>query len=96
VVPPPVYTITHLVRRGQTLGHLARRYGVSTGAIQRANGLRTTRLRAGRAYRIPVRAAAPPPAPVVVPPRLLPPDTPEALAAIEWPVADEETDIGTR
>ncbi len=85
VVPPPVYSISHVVRRGQTLGHLARRYGVSASAIRQVNGLRTTRLRAGRAYRIPMRAAAPPPAPVVIPQRLLPPDTPAALAAFEWP-----------
>lgn len=87
VVPPPVYSISHVVRTGQTLGHLARRYGVSVATIKQANGLRTTRLRAGRAYRIPMRAAAPPPAPVSIPPRLLPPDTPEALSAFEWPMA---------
>jgi penicillin-insensitive murein endopeptidase len=85
VVPPPVYSISHVIRPGQTLGHLARRYGVPVSAIRRLNGLRTTRLRAGRAYRIPMRAAAPPPDPVVIPPRLLPPDTPEALSAFEWP-----------
>ncbi len=87
IVPPPVYTIAHLVRQGQTLGHLARRYGVSVNAIKQANGLRSTRLRAGRTYRIPVRTPAPPPDSVVVPARLLPPDTPEALSAIEWPTA---------
>ena len=87
IVPPPVYTIAHVVRPGQTLGHLARRYGVSVNAIKQANGLRTTLLRAGRTYRIPVRTPAPPPDPVVVPARLLPPDTPAALSAIDWPTA---------
>lgn len=87
VVPPPVYSISHVVRSGQTLGHLARRYGVPVSAIRRANGLRTTRLRAGRAYRIPMRAAAPPPVPVALPARQLPPDTPAALSAFEWPTA---------
>jgi hypothetical protein len=50
-----------------------------------ANGLTTTQLRAGRAYRIPVRAAAPPVAPVVVPFRMLPPETPPAMASTAWP-----------
>jgi hypothetical protein len=50
-----------------------------------ANGLSSTQLRAGRAYRIPVRSAAPPVAPVVVPLRMLPPDTPPAMASAEWP-----------
>ena len=44
-------------------------------------------LRAGRSYRIPVRAAAPPSLPVVVPYRLLPATTPEVLASATWPTA---------
>lgn len=86
LIEPPVYTLRHVVRSGQTLGHLASRYGVSVAAIMKANGLRTTRLRAGRAYRIAVRAPIPPSQPVVVPPRLLPPQTPPAMAGIDWPV----------
>jgi murein endopeptidase len=85
VVKPPVFTMRHLVQPGQTLGHLAARYGTSVRAIMQANGLTTTQLRAGRAYRIPVRAAAPPIAPVVVPLRILPPDTPPAMASASWP-----------
>ncbi len=44
----------HRVRRGETLSTIARRYGVSTRALARANnmGLRDT-LRAGRKIRIP-------------------------------------------
>lgn len=84
-IEPPVFTVRHVVRPGQTMGHLAARYGTSVRAIQRANGLTTTQLRAGRAYRIPVRAAAPPGAPVVVPFRMLPPSTPAALASVAWP-----------
>jgi LysM repeat protein len=85
IVEPPVFTVRHVVRPGQTLGHLASRYGTSIRAIMQANGLTTTQLRAGRAYRIPVRAAAPPVDPVVVPLRMLPPVTPPAMAAAEWP-----------
>jgi len=85
ILPPPVYTLRHVVRPGQTMGHLATRYGTSVRAIQQANGLTTTRLRAGRAYRIPVKTSAPPSTqPVVVPARLLPPSTPVAFASATW------------
>jgi len=84
VIEPPVYTVRHVVRPGQTMGHVAARYGTSVRAIRAANGLSSTLWRAGRAYRIPVRAAAPPIAPVVVPPRVLPPATPAVLAAAAW------------
>jgi hypothetical protein len=50
-----------------------------------ANGMSTTQLRAGRAYRIPVRAAVPPADPLVVPLRMLPPQTPAAMLAATWP-----------
>jgi membrane-bound lytic murein transglycosylase D len=51
--PRPLY-VTHRVRRGQTLGALARRYGTTVEAIQRANGLRSAhRLRVGQRLRIP-------------------------------------------
>ena len=85
LVDPPVYTVRHVVRPGQTMGQIAARYGTSVKAIKAANGLSGTMLRAGRAYRIPVRSAAPPSMPVVIPERLLPPTTPDAVAAAEWP-----------
>jgi penicillin-insensitive murein endopeptidase len=85
LIKPPVFTVKHVVRSGQTLGHLASRYGTSVRSIMQANGLRTTFLRAGRAYRIPMRTAAPPGAPVVVPRRLLPPQTPPAMSSVDWP-----------
>jgi len=94
VIEPPVFTIKHVVRQGQTLGHLATRYGVSVGAIQRVNGLTTSRLRAGRAYRIPVRAAIPASQPIAVPMRPLPPFTPPAMEDVEWPT--EEALYGER
>ncbi len=83
----PVYTVAHVVRPGQTLGHLAARYGTSTRSIMQANGLTTTQLRAGRVYRIPVRTAAPPAQALAMPPRLLPPQTPTVLAAVDWPTS---------
>jgi murein endopeptidase len=70
----PGPTVTHRVRSGETLSHLSRRYGTSTRAIRRANGLRSTMIRAGRRYVIPIRKIPPEAEPFVVPPRLLPPE----------------------
>ena len=70
--PPPA--VRHRCRSGETLGSIARRYGTSVRAIQAANGLRGTRLRAGRSYTIPIRRAPVDSGPVVVPPRRLPPE----------------------
>ena len=70
----PGPTVTHRVRSGETLSHLSRRYGTSTRAIRRANGLRSTTIRAGRRYVIPIRKIPSESEPVVVPPRLLPPE----------------------
>jgi len=48
--------VTHRIRYGQTLSSIARRYGSSVKSIMAANGLRTTRIRAGRKLMIPVLA----------------------------------------
>lgn len=89
MMAPPVYTIDHVVRQGQTLGWMARRYGTSVRAIMQANGLRTSRLRVGQRYAIPRRGAAPPdPNPIVIPPRKLPPATPATLLGVDWPTAE--------
>ncbi len=88
VIDPPVYTVRHVVRRGQTLGSLAARYGTSPDAIMHANRLRTSALRTGRAYRIPVRAAVTVDEPVVIPRRILPSQTPQILASVDWPTAE--------
>jgi len=70
----PGPNVTHRVRSGETLSHLSRRYGTTTTAIRRANGLRGTMIRAGRRYVIPIRTIPSESKPVVVPPRLLPPN----------------------
>jgi penicillin-insensitive murein endopeptidase len=72
IAPPPF--VKHRVRSGETLGSLARRYGTSVRAIRAANGLATTRLRAGRSYTIPIRKAPVDSGPVIVPARRLPPE----------------------
>lgn len=87
-IQEPVYHVRHRVQPGQTLGHLARRYRTSVRAIQRANGLSDTLIRAGRTYRIPCKGIASAPRdPIDFPERNLPSRTPEALDAVSWPTA---------
>lgn len=88
LVATPVSTVRYVVRRGQTIGQIAARYGTSTEAIMQSNRLRSARLRAGRAYRIPVQGVVPPYEPLVVPRRILPAVTPESLAGVEWPTTE--------
>jgi len=68
--------VRHRARRGETLGKLAKRYRVTVEAIKAANGLRSSLIREKREYRIPVRAAPPPPRaePLRFPARRLPPE----------------------
>ena len=42
----------HKVRNGETLSTIARKYGVSVKQIMRANGMKNTRIRAGRYIKI--------------------------------------------
>jgi murein endopeptidase len=85
-VKPPVFTVRHTVRQGETLGHIARRYGVTARAIQQYNGLSSTLIRAGRSYRIPLKGvSAAPSEPQIIPARMLPPRTPAAMATSDWP-----------
>ena len=51
--PKPTYLV-HRVTRGENLGVIARRYGTTVGAIQRANRLgRRTLIRIGQSLRVP-------------------------------------------
>jgi membrane-bound lytic murein transglycosylase D len=50
---------THRVRSGETLSHIAQRYGVSVAALRSANGnVDPRRIRAGQSIRVPNAAAA--------------------------------------
>ena len=74
-IPELVRYIKHRARRGETLSKIAKKYGVSVAAIRHANGLRSSRIRDDRVYRIPVRGRAPPsPTPLKFPSRRLPPE----------------------
>jgi LysM repeat protein len=46
--------VVHKLARGQTLSHVAKRYGVSVASIQSVNGIRNPKsLRAGQSLKIP-------------------------------------------
>lgn len=80
LIEPPQVFAYHRAKKGDTLGKLARQYGTTVPAIQRANGLRSTVIIAKQTYRIPRPGAVPPaPSPVTVPPRRLPPDRSRTL-----------------
>ncbi|MEZ4302142.1 MAG: penicillin-insensitive murein endopeptidase [Polyangiaceae bacterium] len=56
--------IAHKARSGDTMQILARRYGTTVEAIQRANGLKSVNLKAGHTYQIPVPLPAKPGSPL--------------------------------
>lgn len=87
-IKPRTYYVRHTARKGQTLGTLARMYGTTVKAIQRANGLRTTAIQAKRVYNIPRAGGGPsaPPTHVTVPQRRLPPPKAAATPAPERPL----------
>lgn len=73
---PDENKVSHRVRSGDTLGHIARKYGSSVRMIQRANGMRSTFLKLGRSLTVPMRGPCtqcPLPPAFVVPARRLPP-----------------------
>jgi len=77
---PTAFTL-HKVKKGETLGMLARKYGTSVRDIQRANGLKGTLIREKQTYRVPRKGKLAWPLPVRVPPRRLPPSSPSTSAA---------------
>jgi len=53
---PKLSYSTHRIVQGDSLGGIAKRYGVSVKALQTSNNLRGTKIRAGKNLLIPVRA----------------------------------------
>jgi len=59
----------YVVKSGDTLSKIAKRYGTTLRAIESENSLSTTHIKVGQKLKIPAKAeAAPAPAPVAVPP----------------------------
>jgi penicillin-insensitive murein endopeptidase len=75
VVPPVRSFLQHRAKRGDTLGKLSKKYGVSVDAIKRANRLKKSLIREKHTYLIPVAnpRPAPPSRRLTFPPRRLPP-----------------------
>ena len=80
-------TVTHTVVDGETLGGIARRYGVTVGAIALANSIADpTRIRPGQELAVPGAAAAVAPSPMMAPPVAAPTTLPSftpTLAPVE-------------
>lgn len=66
---PDENKIAHRVKRGETLGHLAMRYGTTVKLIQQASGLASTRLSVGRTLIVPLRGPCTQCPVTAVPPR---------------------------
>jgi hypothetical protein len=85
VVPPVQNFIQHRAKRGDTLGKLSKKYGVSVAAIKQANRLKKSLIREKHTYLIPV--ARPRPSPpsrrLTFPPRRLPPERTNAKEALD-------------
>lgn len=86
LIAPPTTFITHTVKPGETLSHLAVRYKVSVAAIKKANGLTKDVLRVKRAYKIPQVGGIARPAPLALPARRVPP-APVVVVATKSDVA---------
>jgi penicillin-insensitive murein endopeptidase len=77
IVPPVQSFLSHKAKRGDTLGKISKKYGVSVPALRRANRLKNNKIREQRTYLIPIahpRPAAAPSRRLSFPPRRLPPD----------------------
>jgi len=57
----------YIVKSGDTLSRIARRYGTTVKAIESENNLSTTRIKVGEKLKIPAKAEAPAAAPVATP-----------------------------
>lgn len=52
---PQIEYRNHVIQRGENLGAIARRYGVTVNALQTSNNIKGTNIRAGRNLMIPIR-----------------------------------------
>ncbi len=54
----PAKATTYIVRKGDNLGRIASKYGVSVNAIRRANGIKGDNIQIGQKLTIPSKAKA--------------------------------------
>lgn len=73
LVTPQVYHSRYLVKKGDILGRIAKRFDTTVRKIQEANRLRGTLIQAGKSLIIPRRGQVSAPGLTVIPPRRLPP-----------------------
>lgn len=86
---PGENVLVHRVRNGDTLGHIALRYGTTVKALQQENRLKGTFLSLGQRLRVRLRGpctSCPVPPQVILPARRLPPPPP-AVSSVQ-PGAD--------
>jgi LysM repeat protein/murein endopeptidase len=79
---PEHNVVTYRVKRGDTLGRIARVFGTTAKLIEKQNKVRSNSLKVGRTLTIPLRGPCtncPLPPPVVVPARRLPPGFEEGV-----------------
>lgn len=88
LVAPPASFVTHVVKPGETLSHLALRYKVTPEAIKKANGLAKDVLRVNKPYKIPQKpSGVAMPAPLRLPPRSVPPPPSASATASAKPAS---------
>jgi membrane-bound lytic murein transglycosylase D len=77
------YYLLHKVKRGDTIGGIAREYGVSQAAVMSANGIRNSAIRIGQVLKVPPRQETRPGPVVVAVGESKPALTPSQTAAVK-------------
>jgi murein endopeptidase len=75
----------HRVKKGDTLGAIALRYGSTVALLRKANHMSGSFLSISRVLKVPLRGPCihcPVPPPVVLPPRRLPPESPRQVSSL--------------
>lgn len=82
LLSPPTLFITHTVKAGETLSHLALRYKVTPEAIKKANAMTRDVLKVNKPYKIPQVGGIAMPSRVVIPSRRVPPAVKSMIAGV--------------
>lgn len=81
-IKPPTYYVHYKVKRGDNLGRIARKFKTSVKVLKKVNGLRSSRIYAGRSYRIPRRGGVKQGPKLILPARRLPPSAPTPATGV--------------